>query len=357
MGTSQAKLTVLPSRTVFLTGQPQANISDHLSMVNLVPFGRCRSLGFPATASATAAAHGKLTPMPCMHNTPFPWMGGKNDYLVKGQPALLKSSTCSCMWGGTISITDNGQHGEGTQWVQKKEKEAFQPKDSIRKNISFENTLKDSDNESNKYSIVPLEKSFVLELETIKKMAKEAGNEIQGLAVEIANNHNANCTPINYKSPNRIREKALLREDRTGYNSSLEIFKIKDSVRTTIIVQKDQLQNVVNELGKNKMCIKKKEHKAENNQGYSGFLFNVRSSNGLIGEIQVNTPEMIYAKEKPDIAKSILGEDTWKKIRNKTGIEGGLGHEYYEQFRTMKVDDPHRIELERKSFEYYNHFR
>lgn len=125
MGTSQAKLTVLPSRTIFLTGQPMANISDHLSMVNLAPFGRCRSLGFPATASATAAAHGKLTPMPCMHNTPFPWMGGKNDYIIKGDPALLKSSTCSCMWGGTISITDDGQHGEGTQWVQKETQECF----------------------------------------------------------------------------------------------------------------------------------------------------------------------------------------------------------------------------------------
>ena len=109
MGTCQAKLTVLPSRTVFLTGQPMANISDHLTMVNLAPFGRCRSMGFPATASATAANHGTLTPMPCMHNTPFPWMGGKNDYIIKGDPALLKSSTCSCMWGGTISIVDNGQ--------------------------------------------------------------------------------------------------------------------------------------------------------------------------------------------------------------------------------------------------------
>ena len=125
MGTSQARLTVLPSRTVFLAGQPMANISDHLTMVNLAPFGRCRSLGFPATAAATAAAHGKLTPMPCMHNTPFPWMGGKNDYIVKGDPALLKSSTCQCMWGGTISITDDGQHGEGTTWVKKKDREQF----------------------------------------------------------------------------------------------------------------------------------------------------------------------------------------------------------------------------------------
>ena len=92
MGTSTARLTVLPIRTVFLTGQPMANISDHLTMVNLAPFGRCRSLGFPATAAATAAHHGHLTPMPCMHNTPFPWMGGKMDYIIKGDPALLKSS-------------------------------------------------------------------------------------------------------------------------------------------------------------------------------------------------------------------------------------------------------------------------
>lgn len=110
MGTSQANLTVLPDRTVFLTGQPMANISDHASFVNLGQFGRCRSLGYPATASATAANHGKLTPMPCVHNTPFPWMNGKEDHMVKGNPALLKSSTCQCLWGGTISLVTDGQN-------------------------------------------------------------------------------------------------------------------------------------------------------------------------------------------------------------------------------------------------------
>ena len=126
MGTSTANLTVLPVRIVNLTGPPMANISDHKSMVNLAPFGLCRSLGFPPTASATAAAHGHLTPMPCVHNTPTPWMGGKMDYLIKGQPALLKSCKCQCMWGGTISLVTDGQVGEGTQWVQKKPKDNFQ---------------------------------------------------------------------------------------------------------------------------------------------------------------------------------------------------------------------------------------
>ena len=117
MGTSPARLTVLPVRTVFLAGQPQANISDHKTMLNLGPFGLCRSLGYPATASATAAAHGTLTPMPCMHNTPLPWIGGKMDNLIKGQPALLKSCRCQCLWGGTISLINNGQVGQGAQGV------------------------------------------------------------------------------------------------------------------------------------------------------------------------------------------------------------------------------------------------
>ncbi len=102
-------LTVFPDRTIWLTGQPQANISDHIPMRNIAPFGRCHTTRYPATGAATAAAHGKLTPMPCVPNTPFPWMGGKNDVILKGQPALLKSSTCKCVWGGTISITYDGQ--------------------------------------------------------------------------------------------------------------------------------------------------------------------------------------------------------------------------------------------------------
>lgn len=189
MGTSQAKLTVLPSRTVFLTGQPQANISDHLSMVNLAPFGRCRSLGFPATASATAAAHGKLTPMPCMHNTPFPWMEGKNDYIVKGDPALLKSSTCQCMWGGTISITDDGQHGEGTQWVPKKPKETFERDQQKNEELGMGNntnskpqneTIKE-DNSPSKTKLKPSTASLVL-----PNFAKYAPR-VQQRIVEMAN--------------------------------------------------------------------------------------------------------------------------------------------------------------------------
>lgn len=112
-GDKTSKLTVLPIRTVYLTGKPMANISDHIPITNIAPFGKCRTIQYPATGTATAANHGKLTPMPCIPGTVTKWMKGKNDYIIKGEPALLKSSMCRCQWGGVITIVDDGQTETG----------------------------------------------------------------------------------------------------------------------------------------------------------------------------------------------------------------------------------------------------
>ena len=114
-GDKKAKLTVYPDRTVFLTGQPMANISDHISLYNIAGFGKCHTTRYPATGSATAANHGRLTPMPCVPGTNTEWKSGKDDYLIKGDAALLKSSYCKCRWGGVITITDDGQKDTGAE--------------------------------------------------------------------------------------------------------------------------------------------------------------------------------------------------------------------------------------------------
>ena len=108
-GDKTAKLTVYPDRTVELTEKPTANISDHISLYNIAPFGKCHTTRYPATGAATAANHGHLTPMPCVPGTVTEWINGKDDYIIKGKPALLKSSYCRCQWGGIITITDDGQ--------------------------------------------------------------------------------------------------------------------------------------------------------------------------------------------------------------------------------------------------------
>ena len=112
-GDKTAKLTVYPDRTVSLTEKPMANISDHISLYNIAPFGKCHTTRYPATGAATAANKGRLTPMPCVPGTVSDWINGKDDYIVKGKPALLKSSYCRCQWGGVITITDDGQVDTG----------------------------------------------------------------------------------------------------------------------------------------------------------------------------------------------------------------------------------------------------
>lgn len=118
-GDKTAKLTVYPDRTVELTTKPTANISDHISMYNIAPFGKCHTTAYPLTGSATAVNHGTLTPMPCVPETVTEWINGKDDYIIKGKPALLKSSYCRCKWGGIITITDDGQIDTGTADMSK----------------------------------------------------------------------------------------------------------------------------------------------------------------------------------------------------------------------------------------------
>ena len=118
-GDKTSKLTVYPDRTVFLSEKPMANISDHISMYNIAPFGKCHTTCYPPTGSATAANHGHLTPMPCVPGTDTNWINGKDDYIIKGNPALLKSSYCRCKWGGVITITDDGQIDTGSADLSK----------------------------------------------------------------------------------------------------------------------------------------------------------------------------------------------------------------------------------------------
>lgn len=88
------------------------NIMDNKPFVNIPPFGMCSSTANPAVAAATAAALGVLTPMPCTPNTPAPWAPGSPKVLVANMPALNNSSKLTCVFGGSISITNPGQTNE-----------------------------------------------------------------------------------------------------------------------------------------------------------------------------------------------------------------------------------------------------
>lgn len=93
---------------VSVEGRPAANILDSAPMVNVPPFGMCQSLANPMVASATAAALGVLTPMPCVPAIVGPWTPMAPRTLVGGAPALVQGATLMCAYGGVISVTVPG---------------------------------------------------------------------------------------------------------------------------------------------------------------------------------------------------------------------------------------------------------
>lgn len=106
-GMAPSTFNVLPVARV-MSNLPMASIMDNVPMVNVMPFGMCSSLANPTVASATAAALGVLTPMPCIPVCTAPWAPGSPTVLVGGKPALNNSCKLMCMYGGVISITNPG---------------------------------------------------------------------------------------------------------------------------------------------------------------------------------------------------------------------------------------------------------
>lgn len=75
-------------------------------MLNIAPFGMCKTQANPQVAAATSAAMGVLTPMPCIPVVKAPWSPGASGAEIAEQKALTSDSKCSCMWFGSIEITD-----------------------------------------------------------------------------------------------------------------------------------------------------------------------------------------------------------------------------------------------------------
>ena len=185
---------------------------------------------------------------------------------------------------------------------------------------------------------------------TIKE-AQEAGPVIQSKAESLASKYaDSQVTPINYKS-----EESMTRKVNDEYGG--DITKLHDAARTTIIVPDNaSMEDVFAEIGRDPNFTKVKWQRPDDYGGYSGIVTNYKTPDGTIGEIQVNTPKMIYAKNDVKSGKAILGEKKWNAINKQTGIEGGLGHGYYEKIRTLPANSPEKANLLKEQEAYYKNF-
>ena len=108
MGLSPGSLLATSQQSVLMGGAPVATVSDVAPITNVTPCGMCTSLMNPTVASATAAALGVLTPMPCVPAPLGTWLGG-SPLMAGGIPCLTNQSTLTCSYGGTISIVSPQQ--------------------------------------------------------------------------------------------------------------------------------------------------------------------------------------------------------------------------------------------------------
>lgn len=102
--------TLIPTPKPIVTSMMiAANIMDHIPIANIPPFGMCACPANPMVATATTAAAGVLTPMPCVPITPAPWAPGSPTLMLANVPALNNTSTLMCIWGGVITFVTPGQ--------------------------------------------------------------------------------------------------------------------------------------------------------------------------------------------------------------------------------------------------------
>lgn len=183
--------------------------------------------------------------------------------------------------------------------------------------------------------------------------AKESGHEIDKMGKDLASKYGGTVTPLNYKSAESMQRKV---DNEYGGN----IHELKDAVRNTVILDKNNIGAATKDLAANPNTLRIKEQKAETDPlGYSGTIANVRMSNGMVAEVQINTAHMIYAKNDEGSARGILGDAKYNEIAKQTGKPGGVGHKLYEEYRVLHPvkDAAKREKIAAESRAYYSNFR
>lgn len=200
-------------------------------------------------------------------------------------------------------------------------------------------------NENNVHSDSPEVQAYI-------QKAKEAGNEIENIGANIASQFGGQVSEIDYKSANSIARKA-----NDYYNGKVE--KVKDAVRNTVIVDKQNIQQALDKAKSIPGYIRTNERNpATDNLGYKGHAIIFKTKNGMFGEVQINNPEMIYVNETESRGRKMLGDKKYEEIAKRTGVKGGLGHKSFEEWRIIRGERSisRKKEIEAESKQYYKHF-
>lgn len=193
-------------------------------------------------------------------------------------------------------------------------------------------------------------------------MAEVAKKEIDAKSQKVADALGGKVAKAPIKGEKRALEKAAdyAKERGASEIEPEDIFKLKDYARNTIVVAAGKEEEALKLLLEQNPDIKKYKvvEAALDECGYSGMNLTVPTSTGMLTEIQINSPHMIYAKEKPEDARRILGEEKYNELANMPGMPpGGEGHALYEVYRHADVSSEDKARAAAQSKAYYDSVR
>lgn len=192
--------------------------------------------------------------------------------------------------------------------------------------------------------------------------APEAKSFIDGIADEVS----AGIPEVRVaKAPIKSKDRAI---DKIMNEEGGDSTKLRDLARNSIVPMNPEaltaslakMDEVLAKAKADGLYARKKVQTPEKFSGYGGTIYNIETPNGLIAEIQVVEPRMIFGKMLPKDAEAILGKDLFEQIKKDTGMEPGYGHKLYEQLRDLSIKDlegePGK-KLIQESVDYYNKLR
>ena len=158
--------------------------------------------------------------------------------------------------------------------------------------------------------------------------AKTYGPQTEAFAKEVAERFNGCVTGINYKT----RESAT----RKCKTDNCRPYDLKDLARTTIVAgwSSEEVQPAIDylkEKAEERGFFGRYKHQTSD-YGYWGDIVNLKYEK-LMTEIQVKTYGMFYASQEEELVRSVIGDELYNYIREKSGVEPGLSHHYYEIMR------------------------
>lgn len=182
-----------------------------------------------------------------------------------------------------------------------------------------------SNEDNNTYTA---EDAFEKEMTAALADARLYGPQTQAFAQEAATLFNGYVTDINYKTRESATRKCI--------TDGSHPYDLRDLARTTIVAGWDstELQPVITylvETSTERTTFGRYKHQTSD-YGYWGDIVNLKFER-LMTEIQVKTYGMFYASQEEGLVRSVIGDSLYMVIHDKTGVEPGLSHYYYEIMR------------------------